>query len=278
MARSDLLLGPYSTQLMRTAGRIAADAGRLLWNHGGSGDDVEAAHPGYAVSVLTPTSRYAEPFLRHLASDPQAPGELRIVHGQGRFSRQVADGAEAQARKLGIRTIRTTLRDEPPSGSVPADWALFSAGTFEEDIQAVRRARTLPQPPRVICAVAAGVREFGQAAGDAEGIFGIAQWFPGRGHHVTLGPAEAGFLAAFTGSTGVLPDYPAAQAAAGAILAVHCVSLAGGTTRELLWPAATTLSTVTLFGEFQVNTANGTQTRHQTVLVRWTAGKPAAIR
>src|ERR1700730_697515 len=36
-ARSALLLGPYSTQLMRTAGRIAADADWLLWNHGGSG-------------------------------------------------------------------------------------------------------------------------------------------------------------------------------------------------------------------------------------------------
>src|SRR5271167_4877898 len=33
--RCDVLLGPYSTQLMRAAGRIAADSGWLLWNHGG---------------------------------------------------------------------------------------------------------------------------------------------------------------------------------------------------------------------------------------------------
>jgi ABC-type branched-subunit amino acid transport system substrate-binding protein len=277
-ARSDLLLGPYSTQLMRTAGRIAADTGCLLWNHGGSGDDVEAAHPGHVVSVLTPASRYAEPFLRHLASDQQAPGELRIIHGHGRFSRQVADGAEAQTRQLGIRATRTAPWDEPPSRDMPADWALFTAGTFEEDVHAVRRARTLPRPPRVICAVAAGVREFGQAIGDTEGIFGIAQWFPGRGHDVTIGPAEADFLAAFTRGTGALPDYPAAQAAAGAMLAVHCARQAGRTTRELLWAAATTLSTVTLFGEFQADPVTGTQTSHQTVLVRWSAGEPAGIR
>jgi ABC-type branched-subunit amino acid transport system substrate-binding protein len=277
-ARSDLLLGPYSTQLMRTAGRIAADAGRLLWNHGGSGDDVEAAHPGHIVSVLTPASHYAEPFLRYLASDPHAPGELRIVHGQGRFSRQVAGGAEAEARKLGIRTIGTALPGAPPPGAALTDWALFSAGTFEEDIQAVQQARTLPQPPRVICSVAAGVREFSQVGGDPDGVFGIAQWFPGRGHHVTLGPAEDHFVAEFTRSAGMLPDYPAVQAAAGATLAVHCASLAGGTARELLWPAATALSTVTLFGEFQADPVSGTQIRHQTVLVRWSGGEPVPIR
>ena len=44
-ARCDILLGPYSTQLMRAAGRIAAESGWLIWNQGGSGDDVEGAHP-----------------------------------------------------------------------------------------------------------------------------------------------------------------------------------------------------------------------------------------
>ncbi|MET8047501.1 hypothetical protein ABZU75_07840 [Streptosporangium sp. NPDC005286] len=41
--RCDILLGPYSTRLMRRAGNLAAELGRLIWNHGGSGDDVEAA-------------------------------------------------------------------------------------------------------------------------------------------------------------------------------------------------------------------------------------------
>ena len=58
-ARCVILLGPYSTQLMRAAGRIAAESGWLVWNQGGSGDDVERAHPGHVVSILTPTSRYA---------------------------------------------------------------------------------------------------------------------------------------------------------------------------------------------------------------------------
>ena len=96
-ARCDILLGPYSTILMRAAGRIAADSGRLIWNHGGSGDDVEQAHPGHVVSVLTPTSRYAEPFLRYIASGDAAPRDLYIVQGPGSFGRQVAEGAAMMA-------------------------------------------------------------------------------------------------------------------------------------------------------------------------------------
>src|SRR5437763_12642591 len=46
-AASDLILGPYSTLLMRAAGDLAAEAGWVMWNHGGSGDDVPTAHPGY---------------------------------------------------------------------------------------------------------------------------------------------------------------------------------------------------------------------------------------
>ncbi len=127
-ARSDLLLGPYSTLLMRAAGELAADAGWLVWNHGGSGDDVETAHPGHVVSVLTPASRYAEPFLEHLVADASAPAELRIAHGTGRFGRQVASGAEIYARRLGITGLAAGAAETLLSFDMPDGWILFTAG------------------------------------------------------------------------------------------------------------------------------------------------------
>jgi len=51
----DLLLGPYSSGLVRAIAPLVADAGRLLWNHGGSADDL--AQPGVA-SVPAPASSY----------------------------------------------------------------------------------------------------------------------------------------------------------------------------------------------------------------------------
>ena len=270
-ARSDVLLGPYSTQLMRTAGRFAAETNRLVWNHGGSGDDVEAAHPGHIVSVLTPASRYAQPFLHHLA-DGAKPGMLWIAHGKGSFGRQVASGADAMASALGISTVRIGPGDELPTADrQAAEWDLLCAGLFEEDVQTIRRARDLPYPPRSVCAVAAGVLEFGRTIDNPDGIYGIAQWTPGTGHIAELGPTEADFLLAYADATAGPPDYPAVQAAAGAVLAAHCARQAGGTTRELLWPLACELDTETLFGGFKIDPDSGVQFRHEASLVRWTS-------
>lgn len=270
-ARSDLLLGPYSTLLMRAGGDVAADAGWVVWNHGGSGDDVETAHPGHVVSVLTPTSRYAEPFLGHLAASASAPAELRIAHDTGRFGRQVASGAEAYARQLGITRLRTGPAGTLLSCDMPDDWILLTAGTFEDDIQTVTLARGLTQPPQLICAVAAGVREFGEAISDPAGTFGVAQWFPHIGQQPVLGPTEEQFLAAY-GTEAGRPDYPAVQAAAAAAVAAHCARLAGSTRREGLWQAAAALETSTLFGAFKIDPATGAQTSHQTVLIKWSDG------
>lgn len=271
--RCDILLGPYSTQLTREAGDVAAELGRLIWNHGGSGDDVEAAHPGHVVSVLTPTSRYAEPFLRHLAGPETLP--VRIVCGKGGFGRQVTAGAEAIARSLGIDTVRLGPGDELPQTAEGA-WVLLCAGAFEEDIETIKRARSLPTPPQLVCAVAAGVREFGQALDDPHGVYGVGQWFPGTGYSAEVGIGEPDFLAAYQDRAGTLPDYPAVQAVAAAIIATHCAKAAGGTERDALWSAAASLETTTLFGTFKIDPYTGTQLGHRSTLVRWESDGPVA--
>jgi hypothetical protein len=274
-ARCDLLLGPYSTQLMRAAGRMAAESGWLVWNHGGSGDDVEGAHPGHVVSVLTPTSRYAEPFLLKLAAEPWERRDLCIVNGPGSFGRQVADGAEAIARRLGVRAVRAGADDQIPPSGISAEWDLFSAGIFEQDAELVSKALRSTAPPRRVCAIAAGVREFGRVVDDPDGVFGIAQWFRGSGHDVKLGPSEGEFLGAYADHSGMVPDYPAVQAVAGAVIATHCAQLAGGASRDALWAVAADLGTSTLFGGFRIDPGSGAQVEHQTVLVRWTDGELA---
>lgn len=274
-ARCDILLGPYSTQLMRTAGRLAAESGWLVWNQGGSGDDVGEAHPGHVVSVLTPTSRYAEPFLRRIASEPGGRRDLCVVHGPGSFGRQVAGGTEAIANQLGIRIVRAAPDDQIPPAGMSAEWDLFSAGVFEQDAELVGKVLRLPAPPRQVCAVAAGVREFRNAVDDPEGVFGIAQWFPGSKAEAELGPSEDEFVAAYAGNAP--PDYPAVQAAAGAVIATHCARLAGSTSRDILWAAAAGLETSTLFGAFKISPGSGAQIKHQTVLVRWSGGEPTPV-
>lgn len=271
--RCDLLLGPYSTVLMRTAGDLAARSGWLLWNHGGSGDDVETAHPGHVVSVLTPASRYMEPFLSHLAREVEPTQELRIAHGKGRFGRQVANGAEAYARQLGFANVSVGQAGEILDEIAHDDWILISAGTFEDDTETLTRARRLARPPELTCAVAAGVRAFGNAVVRPDGTFGIAQWFQGTGHLAQVGPGERDFLDAYNAAADEMPDYPAVQAAATASIAVHCARRVGSTDRDLLWPAATDLDLSTLYGSFQIDQSTGAQVSHRTVLTRWIDGE-----
>jgi hypothetical protein len=270
--RCDLLLGPYSTVLTKAAAQMAADSDQLIWNHGGSGDDVQRAAPGRLVSILTPTSDYATPIVRHLAEAPE-PARLVLVEGRGRFARQVVVGAERTAARLGVETVRAD-----PDG-LPADdrpWDLFCAGTFEEDIAQVTAARGASRPPRTIGAVAAGVRDFHAAVSDSDGVLGVAQWFPGIAGDVAMGPSEDAFLAAYRRRTGALPDYPAVQAAAAATVAVHCADLAGATTAGALWQAASILRTTTLFGAFAIDDA-GVQTAHRMAMVRWQRGELSAM-
>jgi ABC-type branched-subunit amino acid transport system substrate-binding protein len=274
-ARCDILLGPYSTILMRAAGHIAADSDLLVWNHGGSGDDAEQAHPRHVISVLTPASRYAAPFIRYLTDDGDRPRQLCIVGGPGKFGQRVAEGAAMTAAQLGIAAVHAEPGGFPPSG-LSRTWDLFSAGVFEQDAELASKALALPDPPRRLCTVSAGVREFARAVGDPEGVFGIAQWFPGSQQEVLLGPSEEEFLRACAAAGGGVPDYPAVQAAAGAVIAAHCAKLAGSTRRENLWAAAASLDTSTLFGGFRIDPASGVQVKHDTVLVRWENGEPLA--
>jgi ABC-type branched-subunit amino acid transport system substrate-binding protein len=275
-ARCDILLGPYSTVLARAAGRLAAESGWLIWNHGGSGDDVQRAKPGHMVSVLTPTSRYGEPFVRLLTRGDQPRRDLCVVHGPGRFGRQVADGAAEVATRLGINVVRADPDGFPPA-PLPRDWDLFSAGVFEQDAELAASALRLPHPPQRLCTVSAGVREFARAVRNPEGVFGIAQWFPGGQYQALIGPSEEDFLHAYAEAGGGTPDYPAAQAAAGAVIASHCARTAGSCQREALWTTAAALDTSTMFGGFRIDPASGTQVGRETTLVQWTAGKLATV-
>lgn len=261
---------------MRTADDMAAEAGRLVRNHGGSGDDVETAHPGHVVSVLTPTSCYMQPFLSHLAASADPTAELRIAHRKGRFGRQVASGAEAYAWQLGFSHLSTGPAAAILADELPEDWVLY----YGRDLRGRHRdghACPLPGP-----SPAGDVRCRGGSPGIPRGS-GKSPWHlwdravvPGK-RQPTLLASEREFLDAYHATAGELPGYPAAQAAATAVLAVHCARQAGRTDRELPWPAVAALDTSTLFGAFKIDQATGAQVSHRTVLIRWADEEPIAI-
>jgi hypothetical protein len=108
----------------------------LLWNHGGADNDL--AGPG-VVSVLAPASTYLVPLLTLCLR--RGVESVLLVGGGGPFARQVIEGARHEAATMGLPVSFAELASwrVPPS---LAGRGLLIAGTFDQDVEAVRRIRT----------------------------------------------------------------------------------------------------------------------------------------
>jgi hypothetical protein len=114
VAEADLLVGPYGSDLVDEAARWAAGRGRVLWNHGGSADEVERL-PG-VVSVPSPASRYLGAVLEALA-DSLPGARVLVATRRGLFGRSAALGARDAADRLGMTIVGTVAPGEVPEAS-----------------------------------------------------------------------------------------------------------------------------------------------------------------
>jgi ABC-type branched-subunit amino acid transport system substrate-binding protein len=255
----DLLLGPYSSGLVRAIAPLVSEAGRLLWNHGGSADDL--AQPGVA-SVPAPASTYFDGVVEEAVA--RQVDQVVVVRGGGRFARAVADGAITRASEQGLatRTIQATAVEvEDVAGT-----ALLVVGRFEHDVAVVRRMQDDPKTHALVAAVAAGIPAFGQELGPAaEGVLGPVQWWP-TPQEPKLGPSGSEFATRYRHRTGREPPYPAAQAAAAGYLAQEAHRAGMAAEDVVHWASST------LLGDFALDSA-WRQIGHRVTTVRWLGGR-----
>jgi branched-chain amino acid transport system substrate-binding protein len=254
----DLLLGPYASGLTRAVGPLARDAGQLLWNHGGSADDL--MQPGIA-SLLTPASRYFDGAVEEAVA--RGVDRMFVVQGDGAFARAVAHGAAARAADRGL-DVRVADVD---ALSAEVGAAVLTAGRFEHDVEVVQRVRAWQRPPELLAAVAAGIPAFGEELGASavEGVLGPVHWWPSA-QAPEIGPPGTDFAEAFVDRTGRRPSYVAAQVAAAGYLA-HTARMRGLRTAGL-----PTWQTSTLLGDFALD-ANWRQVGHRMTTIEWRDGR-----
>jgi ABC-type branched-subunit amino acid transport system substrate-binding protein len=255
----DLLLGPYSSGLVRAIAPLVGNAGRLLWNHGGSADDL--AQPGVA-SVPAPASTYFDGVVEEAVA--RQVDQVVVVRGAGRFARAVAHGAMTRASERGLatRTVEATaIEVEDADGT-----ALLVVGRFEHDVAVVRRLQDDPKSPALLAAVAAGIPAFGEELGQAaEGVLGPVQWWP-TPQEPEIGPSGSDFVTRYRYRTGREPSYPAAQAAAAGHLA-HAAHRVGMAAEDVVnWASST------LLGDFALDAA-WRQVGHRITTVGWLGGR-----
>jgi ABC-type branched-subunit amino acid transport system substrate-binding protein len=261
--RMDLLIGPYASGLVRAVAPLVRDAGRLLWNHGGSADDL--ARPG-VVCLPAPASSYFDGLVDEAVA--RRIDRLVAVQGAGPFAQAVADGATTRAseRGLDVRAIDVSAVDAEDAPGA----AFVLAGRFEDDVGVVRRLRRAGQSPALLGAVAAGIPAFGRELGEAaEGVLGPVQWWPNP-RTPEIGPSGTDFGACYRRRTSREPSYPAAQAAAAGYLA-HAAHQRG-----LVGEDVPRWATSTLLGDFALD-AGWRQVGHRVTTVRWQGGQMVPI-
>lgn len=254
----DLLLGPYSSGLVRAVLPAVRDVPLPLWNHGGSADDL--ARPG-VICLAAPASSYF-----HAMVDEAVARHLEravIVRGTGPFAGAVAGGAVSRAAERGIEV--SVVDDQAVQTRDVRGSALLVAGSFEHDLGVVRRLRHLGQSPELLGAVAAGIQSFGHELGAAaEGVLGPVQWWPSASEP-EVGPSGTDFADRYRRRTGREPSYVAAQAAAAGYLA-DAANQAGLNAGDL-----PTWATSTLLGAFVLD-AEWHQAGHTVTVVSWRDG------
>ncbi len=271
LAQADLLVGPYGSDLVAAAGAWGLARGRLIWNHGGSADDVQRLRS--VISVSSPASVYLRTVLEAVAQ--RIPGATVIVAiGRGAFGRAAAEGAVEAGRRFGADDVSVLRHHEVPDE--PDVDIVLAAGSFADDIALVERLR---RRPPVLAAVGAGVGGF-DAAGDVEGVLAPSQWEEAVRFQVDTGPRSADvlrslrarmipFLTAGRSSSHI--DYPVAQAYAAGLIALRCVEEVGVVDDGALADAARRLRCTTFFGRFGLG-PDGCQVDHAMVVSQWRHG------
>ncbi len=253
--RVDLLLSPYGSGLVREVAPIVWTQGALLWNHGGSADDL-CRHGVVPVAALAST------YFRGAVKLADRRGLRRVVfaHGKGRFASAVVAGGRRQAEELGLATRNIDIGEWPTVGPL-TDTAILIVGSFGEDIAAVRQIRASQEPGLLGC-VAAGLLEFENRLGSTAGdVVGPVQWIS-RPSTPEVGPDGDEFSHDHKTRFGKLPDYVAAQAASAGFLAAEAHRRGYQHPEIALW------KTTTMLGSFALD-RSWRQVGHTPTTIRW---------
>jgi len=269
------LFGPYSSGLTMTVAEVAREHRKVLWNHGGSSDEILNRGWPNLVSTPTPASDYLRDLPRRLARQAPALRRICIVHStRGTFASHVARGVVQAATSeysvqltaysaLDVDVLVRGLRVSRPE-------ILILAGNFEQEIQIMRARQRWPTSIQTVAAVAAGIHAFRDELGRAAiGVIGPSQWEADASFPANIGPDAVWFVRNFQERFGHKPEYTAAGSFAVGLIFGECVRHAGSLRDNDLLAAAAELDCFTLYGRFRLDSAGGRQVGHRILLVQW---------
>jgi branched-chain amino acid transport system substrate-binding protein len=283
----DVLLGPYSSSLATRAVEIAEEQKKILWNYGGSSDEIFSHGRRYLVGIASPASDYLRELPRRLSEEFFGLNRICVLYsGSGTFSWHIARGILRSASTVGHHTVHLVPLNVPwenhdtilgiLSGIGPEIVVL--AGSFQDEASLMRTRSRWTSTVRVVAAVAAGLRDFSTELEEiADGVLGPSQWEPGIGFPDIIGPDSDWFMNAFQRLSGQMPDYIAAGSFATGLVLAECIRRASSLDDEKLRNTASDVDCNTFYGRFRIDSRTGIQRGHQALLIRWQGGKKIVL-
>jgi branched-chain amino acid transport system substrate-binding protein len=282
----DLLIGPYGSGPTLAAAEVAERCRYVLWNHGGSSDEIFRRGYRWTVGIIAPASQYLTAVLDLFRSLDPSLRKIALFAAKTGFASQVAAGALEWIRRAGLeltasRSYESGMGDFAPLlvelGKDPPD-VLLGAGRFEDDLLLGRQLAESNPPIKAAGLVGAAVGEFARALGRAsEGFFAPSQWEPYVKYAVDCGPPSEDFCAGYTAWAQGPIDYPAAQGYVAGLIAIRCVEEAGSLDQAALREAADRLRCTTFYGPFAIDPRSGIQTAHSLVVGQWQNGEKKVV-
>ena len=283
----DILLGPYSSSLTMAVVETAEEYKKVLWNYGGSSDEIFRHDRRYLVGIASPASDYPRALAHWLAEEHPALHRICVVYSaRGTFGWQVARGilesvlvltgqsVELVAINFSLEnygTILPILFDIKPE-------VVVLAVTFPDELGIIRTRQHWPTTVRIVASVAAGLPDFSaELAQMADGVLGPSQWEPGVTFPNVTGPASDWFLDSFQKQFGHAPNYIAAGSFATGLVLTECIRQAASLDDEQLRNTASDLDCNTLYGRFRIDSRTGIQTGHRVLLVCWQGGHKVVL-
>ena len=141
-----------------------------------------------------------------------------------------------QPRRTACETVEKRGRTAAFSfDEVPEAWDLFSAGAFEDDVAIVNAARSAARPPRVICSVAAGVRDFASRSRTPTASTGSRSGSRAARRGRSSGPRRTSSWPRTAASPSARPTIPLSRRRPARCWRLRCAELAPGVDRDALW-------------------------------------------
>ena len=283
----DILYGPYSSGLTMAVAEIAEENKKVLWNYGGSSDEIFRHGWRYLVGIASPASDYLRALPHWLAEESPPLRRICVLYsGGGTFGWQVARGILESAATAARQSVELVPLNAPLESQESILRTLFDigpevvvlAGSFQDETAIMRIRQCWPNTVRVVAAVAAGLSAFSAELGQiAEGVLGPSQWEPGITFPNIAGPTSDWFFDSFQRQFDRPPDYIATASFASGLLLAECVRRAASFDDEKLRNTASDLDCNMLYGRFRIDPQTGKQTGHHVLLIRWQGGHKVVL-